>query len=194
MKNILTEELLKSQPESESNIAILDALSDYEINFHIDMEEAKIVENRIKEENMENWKHMLEKTYNEIFEEANKFGCCSIKFEWELIWFIKVMPTHLDWTELFEWWSIYVDKKYRKKWIWKILAKEIMKKYKTLPLYAVTCTKAVMNINKDLWQYEYFKEDLSENVLNIIESEWKLLDSDIIYWNEIFNCLNESFK
>jgi hypothetical protein len=54
MKNTLTEELLKSKPESESNIAILDALNDYEINFHIDMEEAKIVENRIKEENMEN--------------------------------------------------------------------------------------------------------------------------------------------
>ena len=172
---------------------IINNLENYEIKFEINNEESKIVEIWIKEENLEHWKHMLEKDYKEILEEANKFGCCLIKVDWKLIWFVKIMPAQINWKTLFEWGSLFVDKEYRKKWLWKILVKEIIQKYSNLPLYSVTNIPAVMNISWDLWQYKYLKSDLSNDILEIIESEWKLLENDVIHWNEIFNILIKQY-
>jgi hypothetical protein len=40
-----------------------------------------------------------------------------------------------------------------------------------------------------LGQYEYTKKDIQEQILQVIETAWKLLEDDMIYGNEIFNTL-----
>lgn len=189
MKNIDYLKLYNLHKTNEIGSDIISNIQDYEIKFKINNEEAKTVEGRIREENIENGKHMLEKNHEEILEEANKFGCCLIKSNWSLIWFIKIMPLNIDWKIVFERWSLFVEKKYRKQWFWEVLVREILNKYKDMPLYSITNIQAVMKINDGFWQYKYLKSDLSNDILQVIESEWKLLDNDVIYWNEIFNIL-----
>jgi len=193
MEKIINENIINNTIETliDTDIDVIDALSSCEIKFALDIEEAKKIDHWIKIENMKNWKHMIEKDYQEIFEEANKFGCCVIKFSWELIWFIKIMAVSWNWFQLFEKWWLFVHPNYRKKWFGKVLVKEIANKYACLPVYSVTNVQAVMKINEELWHHMYKKSNLSKHLLEIIESEWELLDNDLVYGNSVFNFLTK---
>ncbi len=156
---------------------------------NISLADCQNVAKWIKEENSENWKHMIEKTADELYAQINKYWWCGIKVWDNLIWFICIMTLTKDWLTLFEPWSLFVKKEYRNKWRWQKMKWILLEKHSKLPMYSITNVEAVKKINKHLGQYEYTKKDIQEQILQVIETAWKLLEDDMIYGNEIFNTL-----
>ena len=63
----------------------------------VTLEECKIIEKWIKDENQKNGKHMLQKTAEELFEESKNDWCCIIKHDNELIGCIFLMAVEKWW-------------------------------------------------------------------------------------------------
>ena len=61
------------------------SMSQYTIAHTITIEEAEIIALWILEENQLHGKHMLEKTVEEIYTYANTYGCCTIKYNDQII-------------------------------------------------------------------------------------------------------------
>ena len=143
----------------------------------------------IQQENSEHGKHMLEKHPQELYKQVTTNGWCAIKIGNELIWFICIMAVHQGGITLFEPGSLFVQKAYRHQWLWQKMKEELLKKHPHLPMYSVTNVEAVKKINKYLHQYEYTKQTIQHNILEIIELPGKLLEDDVIYCNDILHAL-----
>lgn len=149
----------------------------------ISVQEATVIQDMIIEENQQNGKHMLEKDVQEIMSEVTENWCCIAKIDGKIIWFITLMKEYLNSTVIYEVWSLIVDKNFRKKWIWKALRKHLQVTNSNKYLYSVTNQPAVVKINESLWNVKYFKDNLPEDLLAVIESVWALLPDDMVFVN-----------
>jgi len=165
----------------------------YKITEAISLTDCETLVQWIKEENEMHGHHMLEPDAQELWEEANAYGCCCIKHQDILIWFIKLMPVQKDGLILFERWSLFIKPWYRNQWLWKHLVATILNKQNHLPVYSVTNVPAVHHINQSLWQYQYTTTDIPQQILDTIETAGKLLDDDMIYANEILHTLIQTW-
>jgi len=103
------------------------------------------------------------------------------------------MKVKYNWFEFLESWSIIVHPNYQKQGIWFLLKKDLLnllEEYWEVPVFSVSNQLAVKKINQKLDQKTYTKEKLPKQILDVIESNWKLLDDDFVYINEsLFNLL-----
>lgn len=155
----------------------------------ITLEECQAIQQRVLEENKKNGKHMLEKSAEELFIQAEEFWCCIVKHWNELIWCVFLMGVEKWWITLYEWGSLFVKPWYRKQWIGQTLIEYMLKAHPTLPLYSVTNVLAVKKSNEELGQHKYTKEMIAKEILEMLESPVALLDNDVVYCNEILHTL-----
>jgi len=170
---------------------IIEALT---IHFTIHVEDAVTIESWIKDENRNNGNHMIEKTKEEIFLQANANGCCKISINNKIIWFVTIMPITMHWISIYERWSLFIDIEYRCLGLGEKLVENILMHSKELPMYCVTNVKNVIKINEKLHQIKYHKTDTDKKIIEMIESAWALLPEDIVYWNKKFNELVKSLE
>lgn len=169
---------------------IIEEKIQYNMKYKISLDSCKIIESRIKQENQEKGKHMLEKSAEELFDEANNNGCVIIEINSQIVGFITMINLSMDGTSIFERWSLFVKKEYRKMGIGYLLVKEMLEKYgKDHAMYCVTNVEAAKKINQNLWQHKYKKTDIPLQILKIIEIPWKLLKNDELYCNQILDTL-----
>lgn len=165
----------------------------YDFSNKIDMKDCIIISQRIKQENIKNWKHMIEKIPEEIYNQSKEVFCSKVSDGENIIWFINAMKVKHNWFEFLESWSIIVHPSYQKQGLWFLLKKDLLnllEAYWDTPVFSVSNQLAVQKINQKLDQKTYTKEKLSKQILDVIESNWKLLDNDFVYINEsLFNLL-----
>jgi len=126
---------------------------------------------------------MLEKTVEEIYTYANTHGCCTIKYNDKIVWFIDVMPV-TEWSiTLYERGSLFVHPDHRKKWLWSLLIQNMLSHKQHVPMYSITNVSAVKKINTHLKQTKYTKEELPKAILSILEQPAPLLNDDVVYVN-----------
>ncbi len=130
-------------------------INNYTVSNKINMEDCLIISERIKQENIKNWKHMLEKTAEDIYSQSKEVFCCKVADWKNIIWFINAMKVKHDWVFLLEAGSIIVHTDYQKNWIGFLLKKELLnlvKKHWNNPIYSVSNQIAVQKINQKLTQ------------------------------------------
>jgi len=182
MENDNIDLLIKNKKTLEENIFF---------GYDVSLSDCEIISEWIKDENKKNGNHMIEKNKLELYEQVKEYWWCTLKIWDKLVWFICIMWVDKNWLTLFEPWSLFIKKEHRNKWLWQKMKDIILKKYPNIPMYSVTNVDAVKKINKNLLQHEYKKQNLKKELLEIIEIPWKLLDDDFVYWNELFNILNQ---
>ena len=158
--------------------------SNLELDNKILYDEAKIISLWIQQENKEQWYHMINKDPDTIMVECTKNGCCVVRESWKIVWFMNLTLIMNDWIILLEAWSLIVDKIYRWKWIWHLLEEKLFKKNSYKNIFVVTNVDKVKVINESLWNVALRREEIHEEILNIIELNWKLLYNDVVYFNK----------
>lgn len=151
----------------------------------IDIDKAQEIHELIIEENLINWPHMLEKTTDEIISQVQELWCSSISKSWILVWFSNIMSVKHNSMILYEMWSFIVKKEYRNKGIWKVITKNLLKSNMDKPVYAVSNSKPAIKVLEWFEEFvEISKNQISVNILEIIESAWALLNNDKVFINK----------
>lgn len=157
--------------------------------YNISDEYCNKISKLIKEENEENWKHMIEKTPEEIHNQIINNSWVIAKNNDDIIWFISQEKV----SDLNEIWSLIVDKRFRWCWLSEKLIRKIEENNRDTPSYLVSNSPyAIKNILAVSELKELERAIIEKSILSKIESVWKLLDNDKIFWNNNFIKLNNN--
>lgn len=148
-------------------------------NFYITDEICNKISNLIKEENDNNWDHMIEKSKDFFLQNDNFTYYTNEENESDFIWYMWLTKVK----DIYEAGSLIIDPRYQWKWYWKNIMNDLYLKYWEKPIFLVTNVNLVKNISSKFWLININKSDLPNELLEIIESEWKILDDDFVYLN-----------
>lgn len=152
-------------------------------NFATD-KDARLINKLISDENKLNWDHMLLNSPEIIQKHIDIYGWFVLKTLWDFVWTIKLEKVEKDGLILYEKWWLIVRNEYRNEWYARFLQKCLHHFYDHQPIYSVTNVETVKNMNLDLWNIEFTKNEISNEILSIIEIPGTLLDDDVIFFNK----------
>lgn len=145
----------------------------------IDMRDAIKIANFIKDENKIK-SHMIEKSPEEILKSAMENWCLKLSINDEIVWFMWLYK----YGKFYEAWSLCIWEKYRNKWLWTMLQKKLFEHYSDLAVFLVTNVWEVKSMTKTSNLKEIKISQIPENILKSIESWWKILSDDSVYFNK----------
>jgi len=146
------------------------------------------IANFIKDENKIK-SHIIEKSPEEILISAMENWCLKLSINDEIVWFMWLYK----YGNFYEAWSLCIWEKYRNKWLWTMLQKKLFENYSDLAVFLVTNVWKVKSISKTVKLKEIEIKDIPKELLETIESWWKILSDDSIYFNKKLY-FNESFN
>lgn len=196
MNNLITHNIISPKDEIEKNDQTnlinwiresCQKIITIEIIDNITLLQAKEIQKWIIEENQEH-KHMIEKSIEQIRNEINSWLWFVAMINWEISWCITMIKIKtMNWSVIYEVWSLITAKNKRWVWIAKKLTNEIFEKNKDKNLYSITEVEWVKHIYEEyLWLYKVSKNELNTDILEKIEEIWELLETDEIYVNNNF--------
>jgi len=127
---------------------------------------------------------MLSNLPSVIQEHIWKYGWFVLKTLWDFVGTIKLEKIEDKWIILYEKWWLIVRNEYRNEWHGTFLQKSLHHYYDDKPIYSVTNVETVKKMNLDLWNIEFKKNEISTELLSIIEIPGALLDDDVVFFNK----------
>ena len=155
-----------------------------ELQWKVSSKDAKLINKLILVENELNWDHMIENSPEVIMEHINNYGWLILKTLGDFIWTIKLEKLEKDWITLFEKWGLIIRNEYREQGYAKLLQQNLHHFHDDNPIYSVTNVDAVKHMNSSIWNIEFSKSEIRNDILRIIEIPGKLLDDDVVFFNK----------
>ncbi len=141
-------------------------------NEALNYEDAQYLSKKLKESPT-----VVSREPHRLVEQAWEKSFLSIVAQDKIIWFIlmDVYPQNFRWVNIHERMSLWVDEEYRWNNLWTYLMLKITDQFAWKSIVSCTQSKQVWHVNKKyLWYEEVYIENISEELMDILESGWPL--------------------